>query len=324
MRDVSIMPRCQDVQPEYSLVRDFCIPFLVATQNQNGGWGYEVNSESRVEPTCWAVRALLNSPTPVSKDCVKSGIEYLLSSQLKDGSWPAVIGAATGSWVTSLVCSVLSHDADCESSVRAGLRWLCNDYPRDSRLWRRVLGLLRTSEPAVSSHDDSLRGWGWTPRTATWVEPTAFAILALRECPEAWKPGASAHRMELATGVLYDRMCPGGGWNCGNPRVYGVAGEPLVLSTSWALLALRATASHERKTASLSWLAKIFPEIESPASLATARITLEAYGCELPKSRRSLPEMFESRPLGSVQVISWTSLALCPQRRWFPKVGSES
>ena len=32
--------------------------------------------------------------------------------------------------------------------------------------------------------------------------------------------------------MLYDRMCPGGGWNCGNPKVYGVAGEPLVGSDS--------------------------------------------------------------------------------------------
>lgn len=318
------MPRCQDVDPEYSLVRDFCIPFLLTTQNQNGGWGFEVNSESRVEPTCWALRALRNSPTPVSENCVKGAIDYLLSSQLNDGSWPAVSGAATGSWVTSLVSSVLSREADCENEVSAGLRWLCNDYPRDSGLWRRALGLLRRNEPA-SSHDASVRGWGWTPRTASWVEPTAFAILALRDRTEASRPAASAHRLKLAMGVLYDRMCPGGGWNCGNPMVYGVAGEPLVLSTSWALLALRDAPSHDRKTTSLGWLVRSFPEIDSPASLAVARITLEAYGCELPKTRRSLAEMFDTQPfVGAVQVVGWTSLALCPKRKWFPKVENQS
>ena len=39
--------------------------------------------------------------------------------------------------------------------------------------------------------------------------------------------------------MLYDRMCPGGGWNCGNPMVYGVPGEALIVPTVWALLALR-------------------------------------------------------------------------------------
>ena len=319
IENVKISER-QIVNDGCGLVQHFCVPFLVAAQNQDGGWGFETKSESRVEPTCWAIRSLLNSGTSVSEQCLSSAYNYLLRAQLKDGSWPAMPQADTGSWVTSLACSVLSVEKKYENNVCAGLNWLCNDYPRDSRLWRRILGRSRVT---VSSHDDSFRGWGWTPSTASWVEPTSFAMQALYDSRESWRPRETSNRLELAAGLLYDRMCPSGGWNCGNPMVYGIAGEPLVLSTCWALLALRNYSPHQRKTLSLEWLANTFPSITSTASLAIARITLEAYGNALPKTRHRLFEMFDARAfLRTVLTVSWTSLALSPKRTWFPKVES--
>lgn len=322
MIENSTITESPNVNAEYAFLQHFCFPFLIAAQNQDGGWGFAPNSESRVEPTCWAIRALFHMATSVSEQCLSSAHNYLLAAQLKEGSWPAVPQANTGSWVTSLACSVLSVEGRYEDNVRAGLNWLCNDYPRDSRLWRRILGRIRSRE-VVSSHDDSFRGWGWTPCTASWVEPTSFAVQALHASPESWRPRASSGRLELATALLYDRMCPSGGWNCGNPMVYGIAGEPLVLSTCWALLALRNCAPHQRKTMSLEWLTKTYPTISSAASLAMARITLEAYGWALPKTRYSLPEMFDARGfLRTVLAVSWTSLALNAKRTWFPKAES--
>jgi hypothetical protein len=307
------MEKPRDSNAEFLFVKDFCVPFLLGAQNQDGGWGFVTKSNSRVEPTCWAIRALRNSPVPISKESFKSAFDYLLSAQLKDGSWSSVAEATSGSWVTSLASSVLSQDKIYSREVHAALKWLCDDYPRDSALWRRLLQRLRSSEP-ISSHDDSYRGWGWTPRTASWVEPTAFAIQALRDCREDLRPGAAANRLELATGLLYDRTCPNGGWNCGNP---------MVLTSGWALLALRDYPSHERKSMSLDWLARTFPRISSAASHAVARITLETHGRELPKTHRSLPEMFDPRAfLRTTETVAWTSLALSPKRSWFPKMES--
>ena len=303
-------------------MKEFCVPFLLGAQNQDGGWGFATNSDSRVEPTCWAIRALRNSSVAASKESMKSALDYLLSAQLKDGAWPAVAGAPTGSWVTSLACSILSQENGYEAEVRAGVKWLCEDYPRDSTLWRRMLRSVRSLE-APSSHDDSFRGWGWTPCTSSWVEPTSFAIQAIRDCPSAWRPRESPRRLELATGLLHDRMCPNGGWNCGNPMVYGVAGEPLVLPTGWALLALRDCANQERTKMSLAWLLRVFANVSSAASLAISRITLEAYGLELPQSHRKLPNMFDPRAfLRTTEVVSWTSLALSPKRTWSPRAES--
>src|SRR5215471_4199070 len=304
---------------EAAFVKEFCVPFLLGAQNEDGGWGFYPNSQSRVEPTCWALRALQNSPEHVVEDHLRSAQQHLLLAQLRDGSWPAAPEEKTGSWVTSLACSVLSHDKDYKSSVSAGLEWLCQDYPRDSAPWRRFFQKFHPSR--VADHDDSFRGWGWTPRTSSWVEPSAFAIQALRDCPSEWRPAQSAQRLELAVGVLYDRMCPMGGWNCGNPRVYGVDGEPLVLPTGWALLALHDQPACERKSKSLAWLHASIASIRGPASLAVARITLEAYGIELPEVHHKLQNLFDARELlRTTEVVSWTCLALSPKRYWFPPV----
>jgi hypothetical protein len=303
---------------EASFVKEFCVPFLLGAQNEDGGWGFYPNSESRVEPTCWALRALQNSSVHVVEDHLRSAQQYLLLAQLRDGSWPAAPEQKTGSSVTSLACSVLSPDKDCKSSVSAGLEWLCQDYPRDSAPWRRFFQKFHPKS-RVADHDDSFRGWGWTPRTSSWVEPSAFAIQALRDCPSEWRPAESAQRLELAVGVLYDRMCPKGGWNCGNPRVYGVDGEPLVLPTGWALLALHDQPACERKSKSLAWLHASIASIHGPASLAVARITLEAYAIELPEVNHKLQNLFDAREfLRTTEVVSWTCLALSPKRYWFP------
>jgi hypothetical protein len=127
----------------------------------------------------------------------------------------------------------------------------------------------------------------------------------------------AARRIPLAVGLLHDRMCPGGGWNSGNPKVYGVAGEPLVLPTSWALLALQNFPEHETKSLSLAWLRAEVLKIESAGSLAVASMCLEAYGETVPKGTIDLRDVSpESVLQDGVHVLAWVCLALNAQRRW--------
>jgi hypothetical protein len=305
---------------EHSFRQEFCIPFLLDAQGQNGGWGYYPETESRVESTCWAVRALGNVPLR-STDALQRARDYLLASQLKDGSWPSTPGEKRGSWVTSLACGVLSDQKHCDTAIRAGLRWLCEDYPRDSGAWRiSIRRLFRFA--SYSQQDDALRGWGWTPRTSSWVEPTAFALLALQECPVSLRPANASARHELGRALLYDRMCLGGGWNCGNPLVYGVPGEPAVLPSSWALLALRNESPNPKRSASFEWLRQSYQHIISPASRAAASIALQAYGISVPEDLNTLREPFNTRNfLRMTMVVSWVCLALTPERIWLPPKG---
>ena len=257
------------------LLRAALLSHLQKSQNADGGWPFHILGDSRVEPTCWALRALADI-IESAQPSIARGLAFLMSQQLPDGSWPAATGMSSGGWVTSLSASVLAQFPSTEKPDHAGQEWLCDDYPRDSSRWQKILKSFSSNKHA--SHNDEFRGWGWTPRTSSWVEPTAFALMAFlsaRDLSSAAQLAKSIHdRRTLAIGLLYDRMCAGGGWNCGNPRVYGVDGDSLILSTCWALLALRDAPEHPNRELSLAWLQKSFATIASPGSLALAQITL--------------------------------------------------
>jgi Prenyltransferase and squalene oxidase repeat len=299
---------------ETAFVERVCLPFLRNAQNQDGSWGFHPASQSRVEPTSWALSALSRQSSlgidAADNERVARGLLFLRTAQLANGSWPSTPGEKSGTWVTSLACCVLRAEAGSADAVAAGLNWLCDDWPRDSSPWRRLLARF-SSQRKIFPINNSYRGWGWTPGTSSWVEPTAFALLAL-ERAGGGVPGALVQRRrELATALLYDRMCPGGGWNCGNPSVYGVAGEALVVPTAFALLALRAERQRRENVESLDWLARAVPEVQSAGSLAVARICMTAYGREWPARAPKFADLHANGDfLNSVQVMAWTCLAI--------------
>jgi hypothetical protein len=297
-------------------LRSGCLSLLREMQNADGGWPFHAGEQSRVEPTCWALRALFNCEQTGQNEASRQALSFLHASQLVNGSWPAASQISAGSWVTSLVCSVLGTDARSAQNIKAGLKWLCDDFPRDSSPLQRFVNRLRPKSQ-ITSMNDSYRGWGWTPKTSSWVEPTSFALLALREAYPQHLPANAPQRRELAISLLYDRMCPGGGWNCGNPRVYGVDGNPLVLPTGWALLALRDAQEKPGRALSLAWLQKESANIQSAGSLAVARMTLENYGIELPHAKRNLQD-WTAQDLAEqgTHVLAWVCMALDPARHW--------
>jgi hypothetical protein len=312
---------------EAELLEQICLPSLRDAQNSDGGWGFHPESQSRVESTCWVVGALAGAAEfaePADKERVDRGFRFLRSAQLPDGSWPAVSGDATGSWVTSLACCVLRLDSTATSAIASGLRWLCDDWPRDSSPWRRFLSKL-SSHKAVVSTESAARGWGWTPQTSSWVEPTSFAILALEQAGEAVSAPIVSARRDLARSLLFDRMCPGGGWNCGNPSVYGVKGNALIVPTSFALIALRSSWGSLEISQSLKWLALSIREVQSASSLAVARICFAIHGHTLLEDLPAFADLYaKDQFLGNIQTLAWVSLAIRGSHDWLaPKVTKE-
>lgn len=292
---------------------------LERTQKADGGWGFHVDAESRVEPTCWALLALLQiAGRDGISERLSRGLQFLKSAQLPNGSWPAVPGQQDGAWVTSLACWVLlsaKHLEDRDSSVAAAFRWLCNDWPKDTSAWRRLLEHFFRKD--VVNHNPSYRGWGWTPRTASWVEPTSFALIAMSQAPQELLPPVAKRRQRLAKLLLCDRMCPGGGWNCGNPLTYGVAGEPLLSTTVWALIALRNEHDRPEVQESLAWLEKNVTNFPSSVSLALACICLETYGRKVTITGQDIQRAFGKNEFPeNTSAIAWACLASNARPNW--------
>jgi hypothetical protein len=89
--------------------------------------------------------------------------------------------------------------------------------------------------------DPTKYGWGWVPGTISWVIPTAMALIALERSRtlDLVPTKDLERRLDLAYAMLFDRMCPGGGWNAGNSIVYNTALAPHIDASAIAVAALR-------------------------------------------------------------------------------------
>jgi Squalene-hopene cyclase C-terminal domain len=294
-----------------------CMQYLQGAQNEDGGWGFHLRSQSRVEPTVWALLALTEcQAVAVNEQLIERGLSFLQSRQLPDGSWPAAPGSTEGAWVTSLACWALRGDDRFSANSSRGLIWLCRELPGEAPIWRRFLRRLGGSR-RIAAQNDAYYGWSWTPGTASWVEPTSYALIVLSLSYSRVLPESVARRKQLGEAMLYDRICPGGGWNSGNPIVYGVPGEPQVSTTVWALIALREHTSRPETHKSLLWLERSWKQIKSPESLALADIALSIYGRRKPDISdllRTLSENSEFR--WNIPAIAWSALALVGTRNW--------
>src|SRR5215472_2700764 len=182
-------------ETELHFVESVCLPLLRRAQNQDGGWGFLPGSESRVEPTCWALQALLLSTEPRTPE-VSRAFQFLYVAQLQDGSWPSVAGDKTGSWVTALACWLLLKESKGTHAATRGLSWLCEDWPRDSSPWRRLLAIF-SRQRDVFPINNSYRGWGWTPRRlSSWRLPNVL----LNYCLPQQQNGDTSRKRCFVTG----------------------------------------------------------------------------------------------------------------------------
>jgi hypothetical protein len=301
-----------------AFIQKFCVPELLKLRNEDGGWGFREASASRVEPTAWAILAL-RAASEKNSDAgaaVASSEKFLEGAQLADGSWASAPGQTQGSWVTSLACGALRSSEEQAGRADRGLRWLLAERPRESSLWWRIKRRV-SSGGRAAKQDDSFYGWSWTHGTASWVEPTAYACLALRGSKEI--SAVADKRLQLAEKMLFDRVCAGGGWNTGNPATYGAVGSPEFGPTAFALLALRGQAARQENQQGVAWIEQNWASVKTPSALALAAITLRAYGCANAAILEQLRASWENEEvLKTVPAMAWTLLAMSGDLNWLP------
>jgi hypothetical protein len=232
-----------------------------------GGWSFYGSGQASIEATCFAELALANThPGRTGK--------LLLHAQRDDGAWPAFVGDPDASWTTALAISTLSALNDSSPAPQRAVAWLLNTRGREGHwLWRWKF---KTSDRQVHFDPDKF-GWPWISGTNSWVIPTAFSLIALKQFTACTRSKLSAGRIRTGVDMLLDRACVGGGWNAGNSVVYGVALAPQVEPTAIALLALQDEPQSELIRQSLAWLKAQTAGRHSVSGLAWAILTLFIY-----------------------------------------------
>ena len=247
---------------------------LSRRQLPSGGWAaLRSSAQASLEPTCLATLATGSGDS----NAESRAQDFLLRVQNPNGSWPAFFGDdQDGVWVTSLAMIALRDVVRAIPARLRGIGWLLECTGRESNwLWKWKF---RTVDRHVRFDPDKF-GWPWIPDTVSWVVPTAFSILALRQLPSSCGSLEDIPiRVDRGIEMLIDRACPGGGWNAGNGVVYGSALAPHPDDTAVALLALINRTQHPVVQASVEWLERIDPALTAPWSLAWAILALAAHG----------------------------------------------
>jgi hypothetical protein len=240
---------------------------LLMRQLPSGGWSYFGSPQSSVEATTLAVMAL----SMESSDAARSGLDQLARMQRRNGAWPAFGGDSDGSWTTALVLCALNETGEFESAREKAFQWLLSERGREGHwLWRWKF---KTVDRNVR-FDPEKYGWPWASGSASWVIPTAFSVIALKQYTVCNRLEASEKRINLGVEMLLDRVCVAGGWNSGNSVVYGVPLRPHVEATAIALLALQDEHRSVVIDKSLDWLKLRAVGIDAVTSLAWCILSL--------------------------------------------------
>ena len=190
---------------------------LIRGRNADGGWAYHRGKTSRLEPTCWALLALGERADPAVLQHWPDAEGLLLEHR---GGTPNYAFHALA--VLTLNALHITHERGNSALVGA---------------LQRVRG--ETLPPSkINRQDNSLQGWSWIAGTFSWVEPTAWCLLALKRSARVAGIPADSERIRIAERLLVDRCCKHGGWNYGNSNMLGQDLKPFVPPTALALLAM--------------------------------------------------------------------------------------
>lgn len=247
---------------------------LLARRIPGSGWGYRPDRSPSAEPTTLAGMGLASwarsaGGNPEAAAEVRSAASWLARLQRPDGSVPSASVPTAPGWTTAHAILLWNSLDNFDANRRRACEWLLRT--------EGVREPLPPAERRVIGHDPTLAGWPWVAGTHPWIEPTAMAILAL--CAEGYR----AHRrVAEAIRLIRDRAIPGGGWNYGNPEVFGRTLRPQAGPTAAALLALAASGASDGQVVqpACDYLLRTLPATRSALSVGWGVLGLAASGVQ--------------------------------------------
>ncbi|HLJ91572.1 MAG TPA: DUF362 domain-containing protein [Gemmataceae bacterium] len=259
---------------------------LASESLPQGGWGYAPGQAAQLEPTCLALLALSRAEDRFG-DVIRKGEAALENCAAEDGGFRRKEDREEITWPTALVLFV---QAVCQFPPQKLQR-------AAARLLAVVIGKPDDKQAAeVHDFDLSLTGWPWAEGNFSWVEPTAWACLALRRAGLGHHP-----RVQEGLRLLLDRAFDEGGINYGNRTVLGRRTDPIPGPTAIMLLALQGQADHPRVAAAVGYLLRHAVANEDLEHLCWAKLALDCYrdqpgiATELPALDTRIQAAYQSR-----------------------------
>ncbi|MCU0703869.1 MAG: DUF362 domain-containing protein [Fimbriiglobus sp.] len=237
------------------------LELLADAVSADGGFGYHRGQPTHLEPTCLGLLALAAEPERFAPQ-LSAALEAIRQHAQPDGSYRLTRGRQQAVWPTALVLftrGLLNHSA-------AEIQPIAN----------KLLGIegkvVRLETSDAGDIDAGLLGWPWAEDTFSWVEPTAWACLALRAV------GLGEHpRVQEGLRLLLDRAFDHGGANYGSRMILGKQTEPIPGSTCALLLALQGVKDNTRIEAAKGYLRVVANQTNDLETLAWVKLALSVH-----------------------------------------------
>ncbi len=263
---------------------------LAAAAHPEGGWGYSKDQPAHPEPTCLALLALSAEPERFAQP-IAAARQALELNGSSDGSYRLSRGRNEAAWPTAL--ALFARAALAEANLERTVAKL-----------KAMRGRVLQDDPEFADMIDidvKIVGWPWAEGNFSWVEPTAWACLALRKAEHG-----SSGEVSEGLNLLLDRAFDEGGVNYGNRKVLGRMTEPIPTPTALMLLAMQ-DVNHPRVAAALRYLREVAGSSPDLEHLGWSRLAFAAHGEH--ESAKRLDELIQ-KSLSEQQHIPPVRLAL--------------
>ena len=265
---------------------------LLAGRNADGGWPYRPGKRSRIEATCWALLALGDQAT--------SGATTLRNWPRSDQLLVDVPSTPVNYAFNALAAFTLLADPATQREAEPIVRRIV-----------AVKGKTFAGRSDAVKQNNQIEAWSWIEGTACWVEPTAWCLLLLKKRREAGTSADADARIATGEALLFDRMCRNGGWNYGNPNVYGKDLWPYVPTTALALMALQDRADHPGVQKSLIELRSDVRSERSVLALALSVICTRLFeGRSLELEAQLIAQYVSAGPLAEDDLLATAMMAV--------------
>ncbi len=258
--------------------------FLHSTQNPDGGWGYFPGKQSWFEPTAYAMLSLHGGADSIQ--VFERAWKLVRSWQRPDGSFRPSSVVDDGTWVTAPAVTLACVRNIYDSSVRAAVDWLLHDVGAEHTLAMRAASYFHLLKTKL---DVSHQGWPWRPGNASWIEPTAHTLIALKKVSSRYRSAELELRVREGEALILSRRCSDGGWNSGSPNVLNFDLPSYPETTALALMGLQGRSPAELADP-LALARRLRTETKSSLARVWLTIALRNYGDRIeapPEQRRT-------------------------------------